>query len=181
MSEPIVLLTRAFESVSTLLLESWNELGILSDTNQLSLSIPPALADSGLSYREQLAHGTGSFRLKKWPYRDTDYTHLITGFEYIQPLFDYAAKNGWKACRPMIRCLNPKTCLSYHADDAECRFHIPLSTTWQAFFVVQDKVFRMQEVGSLYSLTTNVLHTAVNANLTKPRIHFTFSVYKESK
>lgn len=179
--EPVHKWTTTFQKVAPLLVESWNEWQLFAEVGQLSLSIPPSVDASVMSYKDQLLHGTGSFHLKKWPYTDRDYTKLVAGFEYVQSIIDYAAQHGYTACRPMIRCLQPKTCLSYHADYAEMRFHIPLDTSWQAFFVVQDIVYRMAEVGTLYSLQTNVMHTAVNSNLTKPRLHFTLSVFKDSK
>lgn len=182
MTQPIKSWTKSFSHVASLLLESWREWELRADGNQLSLAVPTQLDVTHMSYKDQLMHGTGSFKLKNWPYSDRDYTKLVAGFDYIQPVLDYASSQGWVVCRPMLRCLPPKSCLSYHRDDATMRFHIPLDTTWQAFFVVQDQVHRMPEVGTLYSLTTNVLHTAVNANLNKPRIHFTFTAYaRESK
>ena len=178
--EPVRKWTTMFQKMVPMLMDSWKEWQFFTDVGQIALAIPPSV-DTSMPYKDQLLHGTGSFHLKNWPYTDKDYTKLLAGFEYIQPILDYAKQQGYTACRPMIRCLHPKTCLSYHADTAEMRFHIPLETSWQAFFVVQDTVHRMTEVGTLYSLQTNVMHTAVNANLLAPRLHFTLSVFKDSK
>ena len=75
--------------------------------------------------------------------------------------------------------LYPTTCLSYHIDADEFRFHIPLQTNPKAMFIIDDKVYRMSEVGHVYKLQTNVWHTAVNASLNQPRLHLVFSTFQK--
>ena len=88
-----------------------------------------------------------------------------------------AAKFGVKIGRSRWMRLNPKTCLSLHWDPDEFRFHIPLKTNNKCFFVVEDRCYRMPEVGSLYLLRTTQLHTAVNASF-ELRDHLVFDTYK---
>lgn len=167
-----------YHDIAKMLLSFWTEWEAFSEHDQLSLAVPPDIAP-GLSYQKQLALGTGSLKLKKSPYKDRDFTTLLQGTEFIQPLFDYVSNFGYFPCRPMIRYLPPKQCLSYHKDECGVRFHLVLSTHYSAFMIVQDVLYRMPEQGALYTLRTDVLHTAVNADLSKPRIHFTFSGYKD--
>src|SRR6185312_12194048 len=109
MTEAITKWTSSFAHLSDLLKETWAEWCAFSDTGQLCLALPEGVSEN-LPYKDQLMHGTGSFKLKNWPYKDTDYTHLITGFEYLKPLMDFVSEKGYTPCRPMIRCLQPKTC-----------------------------------------------------------------------
>lgn len=167
----------SFHDIARMLSDFWTDWSAFAEYDQLCLAVPDLVEP--MSHWNQLCLGTGSLKLKNSPYIDRDFTKLVTGAEFIQPLFDYATDWGYTPCRPMIRYLPPKKCLSYHRDDVPVRFHLVLDTHPSAFFVVNDVVYRMPEVGSLYSLRTDQLHTAVNAHLTLPRIHFTFSGYKE--
>jgi len=175
--DPIKPLKR-FEVEANLLLAFWHEWNTYSLHDQLSLSVPEH-AYNTLSYAEQLSMGCGSLRLNGRSESDRDYCHLIRGAEFLTPLFDFARSLGYTPCKPMIRYLAPKTCLPYHIDDVGIRFHVVLETDWKSFFVIQDKIYRMPTTGMLYTLKTSVFHTAVNANLNKPRIHFTFSGFKD--
>ena len=73
--------------------------------------------------------------------------------------------------------MTPITCLSYHVDPDSIRYHIPLITDADAFFVVDDMVERMPDIGRLYSLQTNVKHTAINASTSANRLHIVFSTH----
>jgi hypothetical protein len=176
---PVVGLSSKFSSLQPMLLELWHERGPGSSYGQVSLSVPQDIDTDTMPYKDQLELGCGSFRMLGIPYTDRDFTKLITGMEFIQPVLDFLTSQGFKWCRPMIRGLAPKACLSYHRDDEQYRIHMPIETHWHAFFIVNDKLYRMPEVGHLYSLKTNVFHTAVNAHLTRERIHFTVTAYKE--
>jgi hypothetical protein len=157
--------------------EYWIEWQNYSLYDQLCLAVPNKDILDSVTHHDQLTIGCG--RLHTTNYKDRDFVHLVRGAEFIQPLFDYAKIFGYVPSRPMIRYLGPKQCLSYHKDDVGVRFHLVVSTHPEAFFIVQDIVYRMPEAGSLYTLRTDVMHTAVNANLNQPRIHLTFSAYKE--
>lgn len=99
----------------------------------------------------------------------------------IEVVKSIASENfGVKIGRIRMMRLEPKTCLSYHIDPDEFRFHIPLATNKKCFFVVDDLVFRMDEVASLYKFQTNLPHTAVNASL-EVRDHLVFDTYGSAK
>ncbi len=65
--------------------------------------------------------------------------------------------------------LKSKTCYSYHQDQGK-RFHIPLITNDNCFFVVEDKIVRYPADGNYYIVDTTKKHTAVNASW-EDRIH----------
>lgn len=167
----------SYPKIAQMLLGFWDDWSNYAEHGQLSLAIPDI--DGPMGYKDQLTLGTGSLKLKNSPYTDKDFTNLLTGAEFIQPMMDYAKWHGYLPCRPMLRMLSPKQCLSYHTDDAHVRFHLVLSTHWEAFFIIKDVLYRMPEEGALYCLRVDEKHTAVNAHLNKPRIHFTFTGYRE--
>ncbi|MEQ1723161.1 MAG: aspartyl/asparaginyl beta-hydroxylase domain-containing protein [Pseudobdellovibrio sp.] len=78
--------------------------------------------------------------------------------------------------RVRLMRLEPKTCLTYHLDLEEFRFHVPLISNEKCFFVVNDLVYRMSDTSTLYKFKTNLLHTAVNAS-TEIRDHLVFDTY----
>jgi hypothetical protein len=84
---------------------------------------------------------------------------------------------GVRIGRVRLMRLLPKTCLSYHIDPEEFRFHIPLVTNNKCFFVVEDQVFRMSDPFWLYKFQTNTRHTAVNASF-EIRDHIVFDTYR---
>lgn len=71
----------------------------------------------------------------------------------------------------------PKTCLSLHRDMESFRVHIPMFTSREAFFVVDDEVKRMPETGRVYLLNTSAEHTAINAHKSFNRTHMVFETY----
>jgi hypothetical protein len=133
--------------------------------------------DELLSFQEKLQLGSGTLRNQNTIKRQ-DYTQHI--FPEIKKLENqiYNYSNG-DLTIDRIRFMNmtPITCLSYHIDPDSIRYHIPLITDTNAFFVVDDKVERMPDIGRLYSLQTNVKHTAINASTSANRLHIVFSTH----
>ena len=93
--------------------------------------------------------------------------------EFIFPLFDLPYLNSIirDHCLHRVRLMNlkSKTCYSYHQDQGK-RFHIPLITNDNCFFVVEDKIKRYPADGNYYIIDTDKKHTAVNASW-DDRIH----------
>ena len=87
-------------------------------------------------------------------------------------------KFGFHVGRVRLMRLEPKTCYTYHKDPEEFRFHLPLQSNKNCFFVVDDTVCRMEELLTLYKIKTNIIHTAVNAS-TELRDHLVFDTYLE--
>lgn len=93
--------------------------------------------------------------------------------EFIYPLFDIPYINSIMKEQNLYRVrlmnLKSKTCYTYH-EDYEKRFHIPISTNENCFFIIDDKLKRYPADGNWYIIDTTKKHTAVNASR-KDRIH----------
>ena len=124
----------------------------------------------------QLGSGCGSLRRLNSPYIDEDFSVPVDGTEFLNPIVQFMKDRGVKLCRPMLRVMAPKTCLSYHRDGNAYRIHLVCQTNASAMFIVDGEINTMPLVGSLYSLRTDLLHTAMNANYEKERIHLTFTI-----
>ena len=150
----------------------WSELPVMKQHN-----LKYRECDEPLSFEEKLQLGSGTLRDQDIIKRQ-DYTQHI--FPLIKKLENqiYNYSNGYLTI-DRIRFMNmtPITCLSYHIDPDSIRYHIPLITDTNAFFVVDDKVERMPDIGRLYSLQTNVKHTAINASTSANRLHIVFSTH----
>lgn len=150
----------------------WSELPVMKQHN-----LKYRECDASLSFQEKLELGSGTLRNQNILKRQ-DYTQHI--FPEIKKLENqiYNYSNG-DLTIDRIRFMNmtPITCLSYHIDPDPIRYHIPLITDTDAFFVVGDTVERMPEIGRLYSLPTNVRHTAINASASANRLHIVFSTH----
>ena len=141
-----------------------------------------------LSVREQLQSGCGSFHYLNQGHVDEEFVVPVPGTEFLNPIIDHLQNNtqiffGQRhmLCRPMLRQLSPKTCLSYHRDKAPVRIHLVLQTNDKVMFIIEDKVERMSYAGNLYCLKTDVMHTVVNASYDQARIHLTISAYPKDR
>ena len=94
----------------------------------------------------------------------------------INAVKEDAEKKGKLIGRIRFMRLLPKTCLTLHKDPDEFRYHIPLETGFNCFFVVGEQVYRMPTLGETYLLDTRDLHTAVNASIHN-RVHIVFDTY----
>jgi hypothetical protein len=93
--------------------------------------------------------------------------------QFTYPLFDIPYINSiikeHNLYRVRLMRLKSKTCYSYHRDQCR-RFHIPIITNDNCFFVIEDRLARMPANGKYYIIDTNKKHTAVNASW-DDRIH----------
>lgn len=110
-----------------------------------------------------------------------DFTEMSSNMSYlnyaISRVRTIASTYGRELGRVRFMKQEPKTCLSLHRDLDEFRFHVPIQTANTAFFIVDDQVCRMPREGIMYLLNTKVLHTAVNADYSKSRIHLLFDTH----
>lgn len=150
----------------------WSELPVMKQHN-----LKYRDCDEGLSFEEKLAIGAGSLRNQNDIKRQEYTQHIFPEIKKLENQI-YNFSNGRIAIN-RIRFMNmsPISCLSYHTDPDHIRYHIPLITNNDAFFVVEDIVERMPDAGTLYSLRTNVKHTAINASLNQNRLHLVFSTH----
>ena len=102
--------------------------------------------------------------IEKKGYKESDFTY---------PLFDMPYTNSiikeHNLYRVRLMNLKSKTCYSYHQDQGK-RFHIPIITNDNCFFVIDDKIKRYPADGNWYIIDTTKKHTAVNASW-EDRIH----------
>jgi hypothetical protein len=114
--------------------------------------------------------------------RTEDFTEFSSPMPYIngviEEMRDFALQHRRRIGRVRIMCQHARTCLSMHRDFDECRFHIPMKTNGNVFFVVADRVLRMPTLGQVYSLSTRELHTIVNADEKNSRVHMLFDTFR---
>lgn len=140
-----------------------------------------------VSYKntDSLSIGTGSMydhNKKKFVVDHTEFNKILPNYKdtYTEKVCNYIKKTvkGVKIGRIRWMLLKPKSTLSYHRDPKDLlRFHIPLITTENAFFIVEDVIYRMQDPGCLYAINTMKRHTAVNTANTE-RLHMVFDTWE---
>ena len=108
------------------------------------------------------------------PVFETNYLTEVSKVIEAVMLSDYGLHIG----RARLLTLGPKSNLTYHVDyGAPYRFHVPIITNEDVFYVTNDTVDRMPEVGRLYVYRTDVKHTVVNASRVS-RVHLVCSGWK---
>lgn len=177
--------------------------GYQFDADKISAEIVRACLLSGLSDKENqlnLFHREGTFGYKDQflafngsLHPQKNKTNILTHeseFNIIHPLLqgsyteevckivaERAKHDGVKLGRIRFLGLNPKSCYSWHKDPDNVRYHIPLKTFVEAFFVVDEGVYRMPNAGQVYTIASAKWHTAVNASFNKRRTHLVFDTY----
>jgi len=134
---------------------------------------------------DRFLRGAGSLKRENrnglWAYTG-EFAYLAEEFkntyleQVIEDVRNIAAEYPKRIGRVRLLRLKPKTCYSLHTDKEEFRFHIPLATSRQSFFVCGDQIGRMEEIGRLYTFRTNLEHTAVNASF-QDRYHLVFDTW----
>jgi hypothetical protein len=93
--------------------------------------------------------------------------------EFVYPLFDIPYINSiikeHELHRVRLMRLKSKTCYSYHQDQNK-RFHIPIISNDDCFFVIEEEIKRYPADGNWYLIDTTKKHTAINASW-EDRIH----------
>lgn len=136
---------------------------------------------------EQFTFGSGSLYDKQTNKHTIEYNKFNNLIEYYKNTYtdevyhkvkEYLG-SSYKIGRVRWMTLLPKSALSYHIDEFNTfRLHIPIQTTSNAFFIVDDVVWRMDSAGYLYYLNTQKKHTAVNTDNNK-RVHLLFDVWHD--
>ena len=106
--------------------------------------------------------GTGS--LLKTPEKEVEFKYNLFDLPYINSII-----KEHNLYRVRLMNLKSKTCYSYHKDQGK-RFHLPIITNDNCFFVIDDKIVRYPADGNWYIVDTDKKHTAVNASW-EDRIH----------
>lgn len=168
-----VLLLGIGNTECSLLTFVWEHFNQYAVGGQMSLAIPK---DFKGSLADNFELGAGSLAIKKSPYVDEDFTETFVNSKDIQLIWKETEEAfNLSLYRPVLRLLYPKTCLSYHKDDSPFRLHFVLATHDNAMFIVDNVVEKMPVKNGVYLLRTDKKHTAINADLVKPRLHLTFS------
>jgi len=88
----------------------------------------------------------------------------------LQEVNDYFVKE-YDVVRGRIMVLGAKSTLTYHTDDSP-RIHIPLITSRDSLFIIEDIIYRL-EYRKTYFVNTLKKHTAVNTNFLS-RVHLVY-------
>jgi len=70
-----------------------------------------------------------------------------------------------------LRYVGPRHVEKIHIDHGDYRYHIPIVTNDNAFFVSNNQLFHMNSSKKLYKLSTTTPHTIVNAAGSQGRLH----------
>ena len=100
--------------------------------------------------------GIGSAR--DLPEKETEFKYPLFDFPYLNSIIEEHNLH-----RVRLMNLKSKTCYSYHKDQGK-RFHIPIITNENCFFVVDEEIKRFPADGNYYILDTDKKHTAINAS-----------------
>ena len=125
------------------------------------------------SYDEQISlqgtktikdHSAGTGRAIDLPEREVEFTYPLFNIPYINSII-----KEHNLYRVRLMNLKSKTCYTYHKDQCK-RFHIPIITNENCFFIVDDNLIRYPADGNYYIVDTDKKHTAINASK-EDRIH----------
>ena len=70
-----------------------------------------------------------------------------------------------------LRYVSPRNVEKIHVDHGDYRYHVPIVTNDNAFFVTNNQLFHMNNSKKLYKLNTTTPHTVVNAAGSQGRLH----------
>lgn len=152
---------------------------------QLNCHVRSDAVKSGMSYADLFSDFCGSLAKEKNHTRtvaesefDTIHPALEGMYiaEVIQKVLDYSYQ---RVGRVRLLNLDPKSCYSMHKDPDWYRLHIPIKTSPKNFFIVDEKYYTMPDVGGLYVIHPQPLHTAVNSELFENRLHLVFDTAEE--
>lgn len=145
-----------------------NEIGLHSETNQISLKHTTRIGDRNLWYE-----GVGSFR-KEFNLRSIEqknFTELNKGLlgTYIAQVYEEITKE-YDIGRFRIMGLPGQKCMTLHYDMTK-RIHIPIETNEECLMIIDNEIIHMPADGSVYLTNTFKRHTALNANWDFMRLH----------
>jgi len=109
-------------------------------------------------------HFVGTGKAIDLPEKEIEFTYTLFDIPYINSII-----KNFNLYRVRLMNLKSKTCYSYHKDQCK-RFHIPIITNENCFFIVDEKIVRCPADGNYYIIDTTKKHTAVNASF-EDRIH----------
>ena len=153
------------------------------DVNHINLKKPHHLSDNqGLTYGATSLYDYSVRRYTKFQHEYTDYISAFSDYDIINTIkqVEKHALDHYNLAIGRVRLLTlpPKMCLTYHNDaESEVRFHIPIITNDNIFFIINGQAEQMKYKGSLYTLDVKQKHTAINASRDN-RVHLVLDGYK---
>jgi len=93
---------------------------------------------------------------------------------YVEEVYNSVKENHDISRARFLTLDSNKRGYSYHCDISK-RIHIPLTTDENCIFLIEDQVYRLNEVGKMYMVDTLKKHTALNLGW-NDRIHLVFDL-----
>ena len=119
--------------------------------------------------------GTGNLDYKNTGVKESSFTDLHPTLKktYVEEVYDQV-NSIVSVCRIRFMNMRPRTTYRLHKDPS-WRLHIPLIQPHGSYYIVNDTINVMPEIGRLYFLNTKEMHCAVNASV-EDRLNFMFSI-----
>lgn len=110
------------------------------------------------------SNGTIKVSLRDVPLKEQDFTVLCSQFRntVFEDVYN-ALTSKYKLGRVRIMNLQPKKCLTWHADNTN-RVHYPIKTQKGCFMVINSKVQHLDQNTWWFTNTNNNMHTAFNGS-----------------
>lgn len=120
-----------------------------------------------------LTEGIG--KLNDLSHPEKDYGTLNYKFKntYLEYLHNTLLET-FPVVRGRIMLLEGKTCYTYHRDPT-WRLHVPVISSNDSIFVIEDKVYRMPTLGQVYLVNTRLFHSAINMK-DEDRVHLVYGL-----
>jgi hypothetical protein len=120
-----------------------------------------------------LSEGIGKIADLIHPEKDYDILNDIFKDTYIEYVHN-TLLNYFPVVRGRIMLLLGKTCYTYHRDPT-WRLHIPVLTNKDSILIIEDRIYKLQNLGQVYLVNTKLFHTAVNMKF-EDRVHLVYGL-----
>ena len=149
-------LVEIYHSVRGQIKETWE--------NQVSIT-----SSTGTDLFESIGRISTLFKSEK-DYDKLNHKFVNTYLEHVHSTL--LAK--YNVIRGRMMLLSGKTCYTYHRDPT-WRLHIPVITSNDSIFIVDDIVYRLSNPGQVYLVNTTLFHSAINMK-DEDRVHIVYGL-----
>ena len=98
---------------------------------------------------------------KRIPEIDLNYMNEWFKGKYTEEVINDLNKTYKTTKWRFMRLTSERRAYSYHRDETK-RLHIPLLTSEDCFFIIDEKLYKMNQEGKVYEMDTTKKHTALN-------------------
>ena len=98
---------------------------------------------------------------KRIPEIDLNYMNEWFKGKYTEEVINDLNKTYETTKWRFMRLTSERRAYSYHRDETK-RLHIPLLTHEDCFFIIDEKLYKMNQEGKVYEMDTTKKHTALN-------------------